>query len=85
MKLTKQLLFAACVLMLPALMAYSAQDPCISNPLMVTRIKWPSSTTGQKGIGWTSSATQPIASFDFTSPNLVVFTDTRGCTQTIRR
>lgn len=61
------------------------QDPCISNPLRVTNVKWPNSPTGNKELGWTTSTTQSIAQFDFTYPNTVVFTDTRGCTQTIRR
>lgn len=61
------------------------QDPCISNPLRVTNVTLPNSATGNKAIGYTTSSTQSIASFVFTAPNVIVFTDTRGCTQTIRK
>ena len=85
MNKVKPVLLFILTFILTSCLLHSAQNPCISNPLRITNVQWPASTTGQKNIGWTSSPTQSIASFDFTSPNLVVFTDTRGCTQTIRR
>lgn len=71
------------------LMAYlfamvPAQNPCVANPLRVTNVKLPTAATGNKQISYTTSSTQLIASFSFTAPNVIVFTDTRGCTQTVR-
>lgn len=59
-------------------------DPCVADPLTITNVAWPSAQTGRRSLGY-NTGTKTLASLVFTSPNRIVFTDSRGCVATVTR
>ncbi len=54
------------------------QDPCVTDPLRITGVKWPSSQTGSRSITYNSGA-KKVASVLFVWPGTLTVTDTRNC------
>jgi hypothetical protein len=59
-------------------------DPCQTSPLVVTRVAWPTTNSGQPSLTF-DTGSQSIASFSFTWPGTLTVTDARGCVATVRR
>lgn len=59
-------------------------DPCATDPLKITGIKWPTATTGNRSGSW-NSGSRALATVQFQwSPTLrLVAIDTRGCLVTV--
>lgn len=59
-------------------------DPCITDPLRITQIAWPSDNTGRRSLTF-SVGTKRWTQFDFVWPGRLTVTDTRGCVATVTR
>ncbi len=60
------------------------QDLCISDPLRITGVKWPSAQTGSRSISY-NSGTKKVASVVFTWPGTLKVTDTRNCVAIVNK
>lgn len=59
-------------------------DVCVSDPLVITNVAWPTAQSGRRSLGYNTGA-KLISSIVLTWPNQLVFTDARGCSVTVTR
>lgn len=59
-------------------------DVCITDPLRVTRVTWPSNNTGRRSVTF-DTGSKSWTTFTFTWPGTLVVTDTRGCVVAVTR
>lgn len=60
-------------------------DPCVTQPLKLTGVKWPSAQTGNKSGTWNSGTFTLVEVRFLWGPQRLIATDTRGCTVTVAR
>jgi hypothetical protein len=61
-------------------------DPCVTTPLRVTGLKWPSQPTGSRTGSWNSGTSKLVkVGFEWVPVLRFVATDTRGCSVTVNK
>lgn len=59
-------------------------DPCVSDPLTITGVKWPTAQTGTRSITY-NSGNKKVETILFTWPGTLQVTDDRNCTATVMK
>lgn len=62
----------------------TVSNPCITDPLRISGVKWPAGQTGSRSLSW-STGTKSLGSLTFKWPATLTITDTRACTATVTK